>query len=305
MNVKRFNSLMQLIYLKIRRMEIQAFSNNMFRIPIECLVVNGDPWFRAKDVARNLGYSDPKQAISDNVHADDKKKMGELMGGLADSPLNSEGGSDTGTLNRKDMITNYINEAGLYSLIFLSRRPEAIAFKRWVASEVLPSIRKHGTYSVERPVLLDKQIQLLDEKDLHYKVIDFLRKQYPQVITIAGLGELQKDSNTRVDAYRKGYTAGQCDLIIPNLHKKYNGICLEFKTPNGRGVLSEKQKAFLKQMEASNYMVLVSNNYDEILMTLINYLNDSRLSCDYCARRFKTRTTLGNHCRVMHRIAAH
>ena len=275
-------------------MEIKLFSNNLFRNPVECRIINGNPWFRGKDVANSLGYPDQTHAIKDNVHSDDKMKLGDLLRGLSNEQL-----------NMKEMITNYINEAGLYSLIFLSRRPEAIEFKRWVATEVLPSIRKHGAYSFERPVLLDKQIQLLDEKDLHYKVIDFLRKQYPDVITIAGLGELQKDSNTRVDAYRKGYTAGQCDLMIPNLHKKYNGICLEFKTPNGRGVLSEKQKAFLKQMEASNYMVLVSNNYDEILMTLINYLNDSRLSCDYCARRFKTRTTLGNHCRVMHRIAAY
>lgn len=89
--------------------------------------VNNEPWFVGKDVAMVLGYSNPQKAIRDHVE-DEDKGVNEMFtpGGKQQLPI--------------------INESGLYSLILSSKLPNAKQFKRWVTSEVLPTIRKHGAY---------------------------------------------------------------------------------------------------------------------------------------------------------------
>ena len=106
------------------------FNNNA----IACVVVNGNPWFRGKDIATSLGYVDTKQAIAKNVSEDDRKKMEELMG-VQETPI-----------GYRERTAIYINESGLYCLIFGSKKRDALLFKQWVTSQVLPSIRKHGRY---------------------------------------------------------------------------------------------------------------------------------------------------------------
>ena len=78
----------------------------------------------------------------------------------------------------------YINESGLYSLILKSQKQEAKQFKQWVTSEVLPTIRKTGTYSIIPPV---PQIIIKNETDLHYKVVQYIRKYFDNPIIIQGL----------------------------------------------------------------------------------------------------------------------
>lgn len=89
---------------------------------------DGEPWFVAKDVATVLGYAKPLNAVSTHVDADDSLKQGliDSMGRMQETII--------------------INESGLYSLILSSKLPDAKKFKRWVTSEVLPSIRKTGSY---------------------------------------------------------------------------------------------------------------------------------------------------------------
>ena len=101
---------------------------------VNYVVVDSEPWFRAKDVATLLDYKDTNQAIRVNVDDDDKKKMQELRP-VSDTPLDH---------NTKTSI--YINESGLYALILKSTKPEAKQFQRWITKDVLPSIRKHGKY---------------------------------------------------------------------------------------------------------------------------------------------------------------
>ena len=108
-------------------MEIQIFKNPQFA-EIRVMVKDGEPWFVGKDVAEVLGYSKARNAISVHVAEEDKKDA------LIQGPL---GGAQTMTI---------INESGLYSLILSSKLPQAKEFKRWVTSEVLPSIRKTGAY---------------------------------------------------------------------------------------------------------------------------------------------------------------
>ena len=106
--------------------ELQIFKNEEFG-EIRTVEISGEPWFVGKDVAEILGYSNPRKAISDHIDADDR------------------GVTKCDTLGGSQELT-IINESGLYSLILSSKLPNAKAFKKWVTSEVLPSIRKHGGY---------------------------------------------------------------------------------------------------------------------------------------------------------------
>jgi prophage antirepressor-like protein len=94
--------------------------------------MNGEPYFVGKDVAEILGYSDTNKAVV--MHVDDEDKI-----------LNDKSSPSFGQRG-----ATLINESGLYSLILLSKLPEAKKFKRWVTSEILPSIRKTGSYSIEQ-----------------------------------------------------------------------------------------------------------------------------------------------------------
>ena len=108
---------------------LQIFENPEFG-RIRTVEVEGEPWLVGKDVAQALGYGEGKSlanAVANHVDEEDKG-VTELM---------TPGGS------QKMVI---INESGLYSLVLSSKLPTARKFKRWVTSEVLPSIRKHGGY---------------------------------------------------------------------------------------------------------------------------------------------------------------
>ena len=121
--------------------ELQIFSNEQFG-SVRVIEQNGEPWFVGKDVADILGYTNQNEAIQDHVDEEDKLNSKTL------SSFELNLGQRGGWL---------INESGLYSLIMSSKMPKAKQFKRWVTSEVLPSIRKHGLYAVDE-VLADPDI---------------------------------------------------------------------------------------------------------------------------------------------------
>ena len=106
--------------------ELQIFENAEFG-KIRTVVLDGEPWFVGKDVAAALGYSNASKALNDHVDEEDK------LNNVSLSSLGQRGGW-------------LVNESGVYSLVFSSKLPTAKAFKRWVTSEVLPSIRKTGSY---------------------------------------------------------------------------------------------------------------------------------------------------------------
>lgn len=107
--------------------EIRIFKSEEFG-EIRTVEICGEPWFVGKDVAETLGYERPTKAVSDHVDGEDRDEV----------PIQDPIG--------RMQNTAIINESGLYSLILSSKLPSAKAFKRWVTSEVLPSIRKHGGY---------------------------------------------------------------------------------------------------------------------------------------------------------------
>ncbi|MDG5114724.1 BRO family protein [Staphylococcus aureus] len=107
--------------------ELQTF--NFEELPVRTLEVDGEPYFIGKDVADILGYANGRDALSKHVDAEDKLPSRFATAGQ----------------NRNVTI---INESGLYSLIFSSKLENAKRFKRWVTSEVLPTLRKTGAYQV-------------------------------------------------------------------------------------------------------------------------------------------------------------
>ena len=120
---------------------VQIFNNPEFG-NIRTTMIDGEPWFVGKDVATALGYAKPLGAISTHVSEDDSLKQG-----LTDS------------LGRTQESI-FINESGLYTLIFGSKLESAKKFKSWVTKDVLPSIRKTGSYNVHVPASPLEQLQL-------------------------------------------------------------------------------------------------------------------------------------------------
>ena len=139
--------------------KLLLFNNEEFG-EIRTLLIEGEPWFVGNDIAAVLGYSRPVDAIRKRVEDEDK--------GVA--KLATPGGQQDYTI---------INESGLYSLILTSKLPTAKKFKRWVTSEVIPSIRKYGAYmtaetlykTMSDPRELAKLLNALaDEKDKNKKL---------------------------------------------------------------------------------------------------------------------------------------
>ena len=110
--------------------QMEIFKNPEFG-SIRTVEIDGEPWLVGKDVALALGYKNAKDALSAHVDAEDKRIVQRSENTTFDIP------------NRGITI---INESGLYSLVLSSKLPKAKQFRRWVTSEVLPTIRKHGAY---------------------------------------------------------------------------------------------------------------------------------------------------------------
>ena len=127
----------------MEEMKLFKFEGNKVRT----LKINDEPYFVGKDVAEILGYALPTKAIQDHVDKEDQRS--EIVN---KSQFFQNG---TGFMN-VDLIT----ESGVYSLIFSSKMPNARKFKRWVTSEVLPAIRKHGAYMTD-----EKAFDVVNNKD--------------------------------------------------------------------------------------------------------------------------------------------
>ena len=166
--------------------EIKIFNNPDFG-DVRTVMIDGEPWFVGRDVAKALGYAKPENAIRNNVDKDDT-----LSEGVTDS------------LGRRQ-DTLIVNESGLYSLIFGSKLDSAKKFKRWVTSEVLPTLRKTGGYRV--PQTIPEQIQLLAQGNVELnKRVDILSERMDKIELDLPLLPIEADKITEV-VRRKGVSA--------------------------------------------------------------------------------------------------
>ena len=263
------------------------FQNNTINV----LGSKEKPMFFASQVASILGYSNTKKAVY--IHIWEQNKMNIL------EYNNQFLGTQNGALQKINHQTILINEAGLYQLIFASKLDKAKEFQKWVFCDVLPLIRRTGSFQI--PKLYNNQFLMLNERNLHEKVVDYIRKYYCDVLFNASLGELQDTSEKRKTAFKMGYSAGMVDLMIYEHSKDFNGLAIEFKSPNGLGVVSEKQENMKNRLEERGYKYILSDNYDDIIIELNDYLRNRRYKCYYCRLKFKTLDSISTHLQVIHR----
>ena len=283
------------------------FNKNQINV-VKC---NDDIWFKGKDIANALGYENPGKAIRIHVDSDDKMPIDEIIDSFQRRVRfgpPSKGGPKSGPPSEINYqrSTIYVNESGLYTLRFTSKLESAKIFMKWVTSEVLPSIRKTGSYVI--PIDVGHKFnnaltfKIETENDLHIKVVSFLKKRFPHSIFVAALGEDQDTSAKRIDSFNKGYMKGTPDLIINNLHRYYTGFAIEFKTPKGYGTLSNEQSSILFHYQLNGFKTLVSNDYDRIVEELLVYFRDVRVKCSFCPRRFISYQSLKNHIKGFHKM---
>lgn len=182
--------------------EMQVFENEQFG-KVRGVTIDGAPWMVGKDVASALGYNDTDQALRKHVDPEDKVTR------RFDGEPGSKGGNPNMTI---------INESGLYSLILSSKLPTAKQFKRWITSEVLPSIRKNGGYIAGQKDMTDVEL-------LAKAVLVAQRTIDERNARIAAL-EAQAKANEAKVLFADAVTASDNTILIGELAKllKQNGV---------------------------------------------------------------------------------
>ena len=197
--------------------ELQIFSNAEFG-EVRTLILNNEPWFVGKDVAGILKYERPTKAVADHVDAEDRDEVPvqDSIGRMQNTPI--------------------INESGLYSLILSSKLPNAKAFKRWVTSEVLPSIRKHGLYAKE---------ELLDNPDIAIAAFKALKEEREARKAL----EAENAQMQPLALFAKSVSASDTSILIGDLAKllKQNG----YDTGQKRLFGELRQRGFLMKSGSS------------------------------------------------------
>lgn len=171
--------------------KIEIFKNEEFG-EVRVLTIDNEPWFVGKDVAEILNYKECNKAISRHVDEDDRMKH----------PI-------TDNLGRKQEAY-IINESGLYSLILSSKLPTAKKFKRWVTSEVLPSIRKHGAYMTEETIE-----KVLEDPDTIIKLATQLKEEKAK----KALLEAQIEKDKPKVLFAETVSASATSILIGELAK--------------------------------------------------------------------------------------
>ena len=243
--------------------EITVFNNDELG-SIRTVTIENEPWLVGKDVAEVLGYTNPSKALADHVDTEDKLNNETLLS------LGQRGGW-------------LINESGLYSLIMSSKLPTAKKFKRWVTSEVLPSIRKTGSYGkpMSQLEIAQYSINLLIEQERKMKALE--AQQGEQVkrldiidsrlevlngVHIEGTGRDRLNAMVRAYVVKKGisYAEGW-----KNFKKAYN---YAFRTRLGVLLTNYANKNNLKSKPTIPRFLERTNRLDEGLRVAEKMLNE-------------------------------
>ena len=183
---------------------IQIFNNPEFG-DIRTVVIDNEPWFVGKDVADILGYQNGSRDINRHVDEEDKRL----------TKMVSQG-------QNRDITV--INESGLYSLIFGSKLESAKKFKKWVTSEVLPSIRKTGTYMM--PQTTDGKIALLAQGHTELKAeVDEIKADLESLKMDLPILPVEADRITEA-VRKKGVSNSQAHTATVDCAKRFTTICM-------------------------------------------------------------------------------
>ena len=194
---------------------VKCFSNSVLGVNLTTILIDMEPWFIAKEVATLLGYENTSRSVNDHVDELDQKMLShseckELFGNTIDSKTIENIGDSRGTetvplgsstyVNPRGM--KFINESGLYTLIARSNKPEARRFQRWVTSEVLPSIRKTGSYGLQ-----------IDKHDLLLLNISKAKTPEERALAISELEQYHEDEKHALKAENEQLEADNEILI--------------------------------------------------------------------------------------------
>ena len=218
---------------------LQVFNNQEFG-QVRAIEMNGEPWFVGKDIADALGYSNPRDAIAKHVFGDDK--------GVAQ--VDTPGGMQWMTT---------VNESGLYGLIFGSELKSAKEFKRWVTSEVLPSIRKNGGYIQNQENLTPEQI-VANALVVAQNIINNQNKQI----------ETMKPKAEFFDAVADSKTAMSMDTVAKVLEIKGFGRNNLFKFLREEKVLGEWNRPYQEYVDRGWFRVIeqtYTKNGEQVVTT--------------------------------------
>ena len=212
-------------------MELQIFQNSGFQI--RGGLINNEPYFVAKDICEALGLGNVSQAIS---RLDDDEK----------------GIYKIDTLGGEQNIL-HINESGLYSLVLTSNKPEAKAFKKWVTSEVLPSIRKTGSYSIQQ------QFQI---PQTYSEALMLAAKQAEQIEQQTALIEAQKPKVEFYEAVTGSSDTIDIGTVAKVLNIKGIGRNNLFEFLRDRGVLMSNNQP-LQTFVDRGYFRVIESKYNK------------------------------------------
>ncbi|HBG9383130.1 TPA: phage antirepressor, partial [Staphylococcus aureus] len=199
---------------------LQTF--NFEELPVRTLTVDNEPYFVGKDVAEILGYSNTRDALSKHVDEDDKEILTSRNTTLENLP------------NRG---LTAVNESGLYSLIFSSKLESAKRFKRWVTSDVLPAIRKHGIYATDSVIE-----NTLNNPDYIINILTEYKKEKEQNLLLQQQVEVNKPKVLFADSV----AGSDNSILVGELAKilKQNGVDIGqnrlFKWLRNNGYLIKK-----------------------------------------------------------------
>lgn len=177
--------------------ELKIFNNPDFG-ELRAVTIDGEPWFVGKDVALVLGYKNTRQALATNVDDEDR------------------GVHSLDTPSGKQEMT-VINESGLYSLVLSSKLPTAKKFKRWVTSDVLPSIRKHGMYATTETVE-----NMLADPDTAIRLLNEIKAEREKRAEL----EAEREANRPKVIFADSVAASKTSILVGELAKllKQNGV---------------------------------------------------------------------------------
>ncbi len=209
---------------------------------VRVVEISGEPWMVGKDIAKALGYSNSRDAISKHVDDDDK------------------GVAKCDTLGGKQDL-QVINESGMYSLVLGSKLPGARRFKRWITSEVLPSIRKHGAYMTP-----EKIEEVLLNPDVIIRLATELKEERQKVLEL----------KPKADFYD---TVANSDSLlsmaeVAKVLDKGIGRNRLFKLLRSRGILQGNNVPYQRFVDAG-YFKVVESSYmagDNVIVSTVTYV---------------------------------
>lgn len=257
--------------------DIQIFNNPEFG-QVRTVVIDDEPWFVGKDVAGILGYKNPNEAIHDHVDSEDKflrSERGREMLKLFSSVKEMQD-----ELGRQDNW--FINESGVYSLVFGSKLESAKKFKHWITSEVLPAIRKTGGY--QKPLsqleILQGSINQLVEQNKRLSRVEMKQEEQDRQMShintsievlngVCTEGTKRDRLNAMVRAY-----ANKAGLTYPTAwHKFCEAFNFAFHTNIGLPITNYmKKQAINKKMSTPVYLE-AAERLDDALRVAEKMLN--------------------------------